>query len=212
MDPNFIPQDSIYNPPYESPLEDIFAYNAAKYLSASVSFKKQVEFKTICGTFRTDFVASTSIDSIAIECDGNKYHNKSRDEWRDAMILGEKELSTIFRLRGNDLIYRIEDCFFLLSRFLPSFFTARGLVNLKTLASNNAKRYNIKPDDNIILIPYPDRSNFINPIFLFIERHTFQTSSGKNTFLKKIYEFAKNLGGGDLDTMITEYRRKWEVY
>lgn len=48
---------------------------------------------------------------IGIECDGKKFHNASRDEWRDAMILGGEHLDVIYRLRGSDINFYIEDAF-----------------------------------------------------------------------------------------------------
>ncbi len=46
-----------YDPPYESPPEDIFALTIIKYLNTSIAFQKQVEVATICGKFRIDFIA-----------------------------------------------------------------------------------------------------------------------------------------------------------
>ena len=203
-------RDSNYKPPYESPLEDIFAYNAAKYFNSSVFLRKQVEFKTICGTFRMDFLAATNTVSIGIECDGKKYHNKSRDEWRDAMILGELNLSAIFRLRGNDLFYRMDDCLFLLSKWYPVLFSKRGLINLKALASNDVKGFDFKTEDTSVIIPYTEMSNSNDPIYLTIERHAFTSDRGKKSFLKQIYEFAKSQGGDNLDSLIAKYRENWQ--
>ena len=50
-----------YLPPYESPLEDLFALNFDKYLAEGVTVTKQVEVKTFCGAYRLDFVASLLI-------------------------------------------------------------------------------------------------------------------------------------------------------
>jgi len=49
---------SMYDPPYESPLEDCFAWALSKYLRPGTNLQKQVEVKTICGDFRVDFVAT----------------------------------------------------------------------------------------------------------------------------------------------------------
>jgi len=76
----------MYDPPYESPLEDLFAWNAVKYLGETVAFDKQVEVDTICGKFRLDFLAVSPESRVAFECDGVEYHEPRRDEWRDAMI------------------------------------------------------------------------------------------------------------------------------
>jgi len=61
---------SAYSPPYDSPLEDDFAYNIFKLFDIDVRIIPQFEVKTICGTFRIDFVAETSSGLIGFECDG----------------------------------------------------------------------------------------------------------------------------------------------
>lgn len=99
----------LFDPPYESPLEELFALNAIKYLDDSVDFQKQVSVETICGQFRIDFVIDTGLKKVAIECDGKESHNKSRDEWRDAMILGAGAVDVIYRLRGGDLDELVEE-------------------------------------------------------------------------------------------------------
>lgn len=80
----------IYQPPYDSPIEDAFAYYfVMKYAAEDVDLTTQVEASTICGKFRLDFVLCAREGFRAgVECDGKDFHNPSRDEWRDAMILG----------------------------------------------------------------------------------------------------------------------------
>lgn len=45
-----------YDPPYDSPIEDLFAINAIKYLAKDCKLDKQVDVPTAFGTFRLDFV------------------------------------------------------------------------------------------------------------------------------------------------------------
>jgi len=97
-------ESPIYNPSYDSPLEDIFAFNIVKYLDHGVSFRPQVEVNTICEVFRVDFmVQAPGGKKIVFECDGKEFHDAFRDEWRDAMILGAGEADIIYRLRGSTL-------------------------------------------------------------------------------------------------------------
>jgi len=51
------------------------------------------------------------------------------------LILGSSAVDTIFRLQGSNIYYRVGDCLFLLSRYVPELFTDRGLSNLETLAA-----------------------------------------------------------------------------
>jgi hypothetical protein len=71
----------IYNPPYDSPIEDRFAENLVKYLRDDVDLSTQVECKTICGDFHLDFlITSGNGAKVAIECDGKEFHDSYRDE------------------------------------------------------------------------------------------------------------------------------------
>ena len=78
---------SMYDPPYESPLEDTFARGLSKFLRPGTNLEKQVEVTTICGDFRLDFVATTMAGRrVAYECDGAEFHDAQRDEWRDSVV------------------------------------------------------------------------------------------------------------------------------
>jgi hypothetical protein len=127
--------EPIYRPPYESPIEDDFAYNAVKYLRKEVKLVPQQRMRTYCGTFRVDFLIESGKRRVAVECDGKAFHRTARDLARDTLILGSYAVDTIFRLQGSNIYYRIGDCLFLLSRYAPELFTDRGLANLETLAA-----------------------------------------------------------------------------
>jgi len=124
-----------YRPPYESPIEDDFAYNAVKYLRKDVNLVPQQRIRTYCRTFRLDFLIESGKRRVAVECDGKAFHQTARDLARDTLILGSSAVDTIFRLQGSNIYYRIGDCLFLLSRYVPELFTDRGLANLETLAA-----------------------------------------------------------------------------
>ena len=128
------------DPPYESPLEEAFAHNVIKYLDDGVTLGKQMEVNTICGQFRIDFVAERSGRRIGLECDGADFHpSPLRDEWRDAMILGDGPIVSIYRFRGKDVFSRVEDCLFILSAWERRFFSERGLRRLEVEASEEAR-------------------------------------------------------------------------
>jgi len=134
--PKIAEKSPVYRPPYDSPIEDDFAYNAVKYLRKDIALVPQHKVRTYCGTFRVDFLIASKELSIAIECDGRAFHQtRSRDLARDTLILGSHAVNTIFRLQGNNIYYRIGDCLFLLSQCCPHLFTDRGMANLKALAT-----------------------------------------------------------------------------
>jgi hypothetical protein len=156
-----------YRPPYDSPIEDALAYPLVKYLDPDVSFSKQHRIRTFCASFRVDFYIAHNSRRIAIECDGKKFHNSTRDLVRDTLILGSGAVETIFRVQGKDAYYRPEDCLYLIAQYCPEFFSERGRANLETLASPEAKsaslsfrqpfisiKHEISDDDVFDLIPW----------------------------------------------------------
>jgi len=131
-----------YTPPYDSPIEDRFALHYVKYASEEVDMAPQFEVATLCGHFIIDFVLTTSEGyRVGIECDGREYHDQSRDEWRDAMILGESHVDAIYRLRGSDITYYIEDILYLMAVLDPHLFSDRATENLKVLASTEIRQF-----------------------------------------------------------------------
>jgi hypothetical protein len=191
----------------ESELERIFAENLPKYLSDDAQFMAQVDVNTICGKFRLDFVVQCNGQKYAFECDGKEFHNESRDEWRDAMILGAGAVDFIYRLRGSDLYYHTEDCLYVISKWNPSIFSQRGLINLTTLASEEARHWHDSTDDNTIArISYRDDSNTLSPHRIHVERRCRENPKGQNIFWKNIFTYAIKHGGGNLDMLIQQYR------
>jgi hypothetical protein len=198
-----------YNPPYDSPLEDDFALNVTKYLEPTLSLIPQYEVKTICGTFRIDFVVQGPSGLTGFECDGKDFHDASRDEWRDAMIMGTKTVNSIYRLRGADIYYRIEDILYIVSRWNPELFSQRGIVNLERLASPEAKSGLMEVPRSIAIITYKNDENDWDengPVHLCMERRHLESPRGKRQFWEAAYRFATEIGGGKLDDVISKYR------
>jgi len=113
-------------PPYESPIEATFASCCFKHLRPDVHIEAQAETSTKHGCFRIDFVLSLGDKRIAVECDGRDFHEPFRDEFRDAILLGEGHLETIYHFRGCDLVYYPDDCIWLMSALEPQLFSERG--------------------------------------------------------------------------------------
>jgi hypothetical protein len=198
--------NSHYKPPYESEIEDIFAYNISKYLDQNTELFSQHEVETICGKYRIDFVLkNNSTDFIAIECDGKKYHDKYRDEWRDAMILGSTSIAAIYRIKGSDIFYYINDVIFIFSKINPEFFSKRGLLNLSVISSKQAKKLIVNKDDTMFLLNYLEKDS--NAIYeLFIESRHKNIPKDKRQFWQTLYAYALKNNGGLLDDIISKYR------
>lgn len=188
-----------YSPPYESPLEDLFALNLDKYLAADARISPQVEVQTFCGTYRLDFVgASGDGRSVAFECDGTEYHSLDRDEWRDAVILGATNLGAIYRFQGPALFYHMEDCLYLLSRWEPRLFSERGQINLERLTTPTALRAGQCPHFTGELLIYPPRDSS-GPFLTKIERHVIEPPKGCVSFLSSALKYARRSGLSNLD-------------
>lgn len=152
----------IYDPPYDSPIEELFAHNAIKYLAEDVYLEKQVDVPTIGPTFRLDFVLTRDCQRIGVECDGREFHDEYRDEWRDALILASGAIDIIYRFRGADLTYHIEDLLYLMSGADPSFFSDRGRTNLEKLASDQAHGFSgsdLTPGEAVHYPPDPENGH-----------------------------------------------------
>jgi hypothetical protein len=191
----------------ESPLEEDFAYHLTKYLDTTISLIPQHEVSTICGTFRIDFVAQGPAGLIGFECDGKDFHERDRDEWRDAMILGTKSVDAIYRLRGSDIYYHIEDIIYIIARWNTELFSQRGLLNLQTLASDEAKNGIEEAPKSIAMVFYRDEEKS-SQVEICIERRSLNSGSYKRQFWEAAYRFACEVGGGKLEEVMTQYRAK----
>ncbi len=200
-----------YDPPYDSPLEDVFAWSLSKYVARDVTIFRQFEVPTACGKFRIDFVAVTPNGyRVAFECDGADFHEDSRDEWRDAMILGSGQVDSIIRLRGQDIFHRVNDVLLVASRWHPRIFSERAFHNLTCLASNRALMYDVSDDPFTAVISYPDESKVASsPLHIRLFRRMRVNPSGvRRQFWQCAFRFATSNGGGNLDEVIREYRNR----
>lgn len=124
--------------PTESPIERALLEVLEKRLASDVTIEPQRTFETRFGTFRPDFTLSRGSTRVAIECDGEEFHDAHRDEWRDAMLLGEGCLSSILRIPGKGIHGHPEDCVYMVSRLFPWAFSSQGAYIVGRLANPDA--------------------------------------------------------------------------
>ena len=122
-----------FDPPYDSEIEEIFIWNVIKYLNGRIKIIPQYEIPTTHGCFKIDFAIILKDKIVGIECDGKDYHEITRDRWRDAIILNKSNVSDIFRLRGCDIKYSIEECLYIISWYYPEIFDQKGMDDLMKL-------------------------------------------------------------------------------
>jgi hypothetical protein len=153
-----------YDPPYDSPIEDKFTQHYVKHAN------DVVVILITPGGYR-----------VGIECDGKEFHEPSRDEWRDAMILGGNHLDALYRIRGSDITYHLDDLLYLLSVLEPSIFSERATSNLKVLASREIQKIDMRHDIDNYQVTYDGR-DFVGTIH--IEARRQQVPGGQRRFGK----------------------------
>jgi hypothetical protein len=153
-----------------------------------------------------DFVATPHGGRrVAVECDEKEFHDESRDEWRDAMILGAIGLAAIYRFPGGALHYHTEDCLYLLSRWEPGIFNERGRTKLERLATLPALRAGKRPNFAGELLVYPPRESS-GPFLTRIARNVIEAPRGSRSFLTTALTYGRRSGLNNLDDIIARYK------
>lgn len=144
-----------YDPPYERPLEDEFAWHLVKYLQPIIGLQYQVKVTTACSNAWIDFVVEAGSRRIGFEI-GNLDPKVDAEtlHYRDALVLGTGYLDVLYRFRGEDLMYRIHDALHLASKWDADLFSPRGRINLHTLASDEARAFMPRPHDAEVQLTY----------------------------------------------------------
>ncbi len=107
---------------FESPIETAFFDAIWPVIDFDVWLYPQVTLKTPVGEFRVDLVAKIRNCCVVFECDGRQWHDRLRDEFRDAAILNHCDISAIYRLRGTDIHRDVETCLSILATWEEDLF------------------------------------------------------------------------------------------
>lgn len=200
-----------YSPPYDSPIEDMFAWHMVKYVAEIAAFVPQAEVRTVCGGFRIDFVVAVAGRRVGFECDGAAYHDEARDELRDALILFDaRAVDSLFRLRGTDIHYRMPDLVYLLACYEPGIFSERAKAQIPRLASEAVIRGAAHADYRGALLRYgrdEDRRRGVME-YLRLQRRAVDADPRAFRFEKQFVAFAQALGGGNLDETIARWHER----
>ncbi len=157
-----------YEPPYAGALQDEFAWHLVKYLREDLRLQSEVPIERPGAFFALDFLievplADGTTRKVAFECGGTKtLRDSQRLLRRDATVLASGAADAVYRLRGSDLLYHMEDVLFLVSQWEgegarghASPFSERGRINLRTLASPHARALRLRPEQASVLVTYP---------------------------------------------------------
>lgn len=90
---------------YESEAERCFGDRLYPVLAEESTFSTQVEYETIGGVFRIDMlITSPSRRRIAIEIDGEQFHDYTRDQWRTDLLFGANAIHCMYRVRASEIV------------------------------------------------------------------------------------------------------------
>lgn len=212
-----------YEEPYESPIEQRFAWDAWKRLRPEVALEKQVWVQTHCGNFRLDFVARTPGNRrVGIECDGKNFHDRRRDEWRDALVLSTGACDVIYRLRGKDIWARPSDVLYVLTQLERELFSDSGLTTAATLAARSVKEADLDPDADSFWIEYsedeadpevddpmddPEDDPETGPPYLYLQRRRLDAGGSTHGLIEKI-DFSIEHAGHSLEQLLVAWDRR----
>ncbi|MEM6287984.1 MAG: hypothetical protein AAF845_12575 [Bacteroidota bacterium] len=156
-----------YEPPYPGAIQDELAWHLVKYLREDARLRSEVEVEVPAGVghgpafFTLDFVVEVPVGEegavrrVAFEtASGRRLRDHERRLRRDATLLAHGVVDTVYRLRGSDLLHRLDDVLYLASLWDRDLFSERGRINLKTLASTEARGLAVRPEQPSVLVPY----------------------------------------------------------
>ena len=168
-----------YEPPYPGAVQDELAWHLVKVLRPDTRLRSEVEVEVPAsagwpehGTgpafFTLDLVVDVPVGledgaplvrRIAFEAaTGRTLRDHERRLRRDATLLAQGAVDTIYRLRGSDLLGHMDDVLYLASQWeeagVGDPFSERGRINLKTLATREARQVELRPEQPSALVPY----------------------------------------------------------
>lgn len=145
----------VYAPPYAGTLHDEFAWHLVKYLREDAVLRAEVPVEAPGARFELDFVVEAPGRRVAFEIGGGRdARDAQRHFARDASVMDAGAVDALYRLRGSDLFHRIEDVLFLASLWDAALFSERGRINLRTLASPEARLLDVRPEQPAAVVTY----------------------------------------------------------
>lgn len=178
-----------FDPPYESPVEEQFAWSVVKLLDPRCGFQKQFVINTQRGRFRLDFLLTTPRGlRIGIEIDGAGFHQHRNDSWRDALLLGELHADVVLRFAARDIYYRLFDAIAVLRYLYPEAFDPNRVIAVDRLASTEVERQ-VAEMPQWVWVRYEDQIlDDGNPVEMLVS-HYGHTEHSLDSW-RALYEFA----------------------
>ena len=179
-------------PPYPGAVQDELAWHLVKYLREDARVASEVGVEIAAGPmhgpayFTLDLAVDVPVAGlpgatrrVAFEAGSpgrSALHDHDRLLRRDATVLAVGAADAVVRLRGSDVLHHMADVLFLVSQWDADLFSERGRINLRTLASPEARAVAVRPEQPSVLVPYaldPDAEGDAP------ERHLWHVANGQ---------------------------------
>ena len=148
----------LYTPPYVDAPQDEMAWHLVKYLRDDARLASDVEVEIPGALFTLDFLVTVTGPTplrVAFEI-GNARNLRDHGMRlrRDATLLAHGCVDCIYRVRSADVMQRMDDVLYIASIWDADVFSERGRINLRTLASPEARALDVRPEQPSVLVPY----------------------------------------------------------
>lgn len=146
-----------YDPSYDRPLDDDFAWHLVKYLQPISGLLYREPVTLPHAEVELDFIIEHGPRrvGIAITRDGD-FEDEDTMLLQDALLVASGALDVLFRVRAEDVARHLHDALFLMARVEPGLFSQRGRVNLHTLATPAARRAQPQRGEATLAVPADD--------------------------------------------------------
>ncbi len=153
--PSLLDEPSLfYDPPYDNPVDDAFAWHLVKYLRRGSGLRYQVAGPLWDDyNLAIDFVVEYKARRVGFMC-GASPEGAAHDRRGDALRIGRGGVDVLYRLRADDIEQHLHDALLLVARWDTGLFSDRGRINLNTLATPEARTVQPRWNETIVTVHY----------------------------------------------------------
>jgi len=147
-----------YDPPYDNPVHDAFAWHLVKYLQRGSGLRYHVAPPLVKGLdLAVDFVVEHEGRRVGFMC-GASPEGIVHDRRCDALRIGRAVVDVLYRLRADDIEQHLHDALLLASKWDADLFSERGRINLNTLATPEARAARPRRNEAVLTVRYSAES------------------------------------------------------
>lgn len=159
-----------YDPPYDCPMHDEFAWHLVKYLKRGSGLRYQVQGPSVDRRRHPiDFVVEQGDWRVGFMC-GASDEGAAHDRRWDALCVGQAAVDVLYRLRAEDVEQHLHDALLLVGKWDSALFSERGRINLNTLATPEARAACPMPTDTVAIVSYDEDRGTVGTKSLRVQR------------------------------------------